>query len=324
MSEQRRLLVPRDAEDGHALAEKGLCRDAVVMSRRINLGQHNARNAEQPQKLVVPRQGMNIEQHGARSVCIVSGKDFSLAQMPHEKGVHRTEQQLAPFRPVARPPHVVEYPFQLGGGKIRIGHESRFFVNKIGQSVGFKPFAKLCGTPALPYYRVANRLSRNFVPDKNGFALIGYAYCAYFVNRYARPYQRFGYNAYLTAQYILGVVLHPAVKGINLSELLLRHACNPSAFVENYCARACSPLVKRKNILQRFSSHLKICRKLRRTGAKKLFRIFARQDLSSPSFFIRLARSATAFALALNLNFSAGIPSFSERISATREKQKSL
>ena len=84
MSEQRRLLVPRDAEDGHALAEKGLCRDAVVMSRRINLGQHNARNAEQPQKLVVPRQGMNIEQHGARSVCIVSGKDFSLAQMPHE------------------------------------------------------------------------------------------------------------------------------------------------------------------------------------------------------------------------------------------------
>jgi hypothetical protein len=49
------------------------------------------------QHLVIPLQGVDVEQHGTRGVGVVGDVDASLGHLPDKPGVDGTEQQLAAF-----------------------------------------------------------------------------------------------------------------------------------------------------------------------------------------------------------------------------------
>ena len=170
LTEERRLLVARDAADRHLRAhDLGF---AVDLAAAFDLGQHTHGYAEQSAEFSIPRKRVNIIQHCARGVGAVGNVNPSARQLPHEPCVDCAEKQLAVLSLFARARYVVEYPFNLCAAEIRVRFQTRRLLDIIAVSVLNEPVADICGAAALPDDRIADGLARALFPDNGGFALV--------------------------------------------------------------------------------------------------------------------------------------------------------
>ena len=83
LTEQRGLLIARNAGNGHARAEHARVRVPEHPTRRQDARKHALGYAEQFKQFVVPVERVDIKQHGARRVGVVGRKNLARRQFPH-------------------------------------------------------------------------------------------------------------------------------------------------------------------------------------------------------------------------------------------------
>ena len=121
------------------------------------LGQHRAVDAEQPQQLVVPVTGREVEQHRPRRVRHVGDVRGTARQLPDEPRVDRPERKLACRELGAR-----EDPLELRGREVRVGNEPGPLADQLRRQLG----AALRRTPVLPHDRRTHRVARCPAPRR--------------------------------------------------------------------------------------------------------------------------------------------------------------
>ena len=57
---------------------------------------------------------MDVAEHGTGCIGTVCYEHSALGQLPDEPGVHRSNEELSPFRLLSRALYVIEYPLDLG------------------------------------------------------------------------------------------------------------------------------------------------------------------------------------------------------------------
>src|SRR5579872_1402926 len=131
------------------------------------------RYAEQLQELLIPRQGLEIEQHRARSVRYVARMHFAASQIENEPGVDGAERDFTLLCPLARTRNVVEQPFHLRRGEIGIEEESRLRSDFRFPFPRLQRAAPIRRSAILPDDGIVQRSAGCSVPDDRGLALIG-------------------------------------------------------------------------------------------------------------------------------------------------------
>ena len=173
MAEQRRLLVARHAHDGRHIGHD-VARDAAVVARTpANLGHHGARNVEECQQVVVPIQGMDIEECRAAGIGVVGSEDLAAGKVIDEPGVDGAKHKVARRRALARTVNVIEDPLHFGGREIRIERKPRAGAHQLFCALIDQLVDQGRGATTLPYDGVVDGLTAHAIPDHRGLALVG-------------------------------------------------------------------------------------------------------------------------------------------------------
>ena len=192
---------------------------------------------------------MDVEQHGAGSVGVVGDVGHAVGQLPDEPGVYGAEQQAAGLRLFPGALHMVQNPFDFGGGKVGVNQKAGALLNVIHQlRVLHQLLADAGGAAALPHNGVVNGQARLLVPHNGGFPLVGDADAGDLLPVDIQPGEGFHQHAVLGHVDVGGVVLYPAGLGVNLRELLLRHRNDILFPVEHNAPAAGGALVQGYNI----------------------------------------------------------------------------
>ncbi len=142
LAEQRRLLVTGDACDRDRMVEEELRpRMRVHRAGIAHAGQHRARDVQQCQQVLVPLQGVDVEQQGARGVAVIGDVRLATAEVPDQPAVDGAEQQFAALGALLRPLHVVEDPAHLGGREIRIDQQAGALADQCFVAIGAQALA---------------------------------------------------------------------------------------------------------------------------------------------------------------------------------------
>ncbi len=166
LPEERRLLVARRSRRPGRLAERG-ARGAVDLARAADLGQEAARNAKEPQQLLVPVEPPQVEEHGPRRVADVGDVRGAARQLPDEPGVDRAERQPARLGPLARALDVLQDPRELGRREIRVDHQAGALADPVLEAVRLEALAEIGRAPVLPDDRVVDRPRRSPDPRRS-------------------------------------------------------------------------------------------------------------------------------------------------------------
>ena len=169
------MLVAGDAPDRDRRAEESAVAGAEIGIAIADLRQNGGRHVQEPQQLVVPLIGGDVEELGAAGIGRVGGMDLAAGQPPEEKTVDRAEGELAGLCPRAGAFHMVEEPGDLGAGEIGVDDEAGLFGDERLEAVLGKLVADIGGAPVLPDDGVVDRLAGLAIPDHDGLALIGNA-----------------------------------------------------------------------------------------------------------------------------------------------------
>ena len=140
---------------------------------------------------------MYIVKHSSACVCLVGCKDFSAGQLPHKPGIYRAEKQFAPLRRLASSVYIVKYPLDFCSAEICVNFKSCCIRNIFFKSLRLKFFAYLRGSAALPDNSVIYRLAGKFIPNHNGFTLIGNTHRANIRRGKSRFYNTFAHSGIL-------------------------------------------------------------------------------------------------------------------------------
>ena len=97
---------------------------------------------------------------------------LSTGEVEDEPTVNRAEAQLSPARSFTCSFNVVKYPLELCSGKICINEQTSAAAYILAQLAAFYLIAILCGTAALPYYCITDRLTGSALPHNSGLTLI--------------------------------------------------------------------------------------------------------------------------------------------------------
>ena len=236
LAEERRLLVACRARDFDAVAKVHGVSPLIKAAGGHGVRQHTFGDIKLFQNLIVPLQGVDVEHHGAAGVGIIRDMDLATGQLPNEPGLHGAKQQLARLGLFPRAGHVVQNPFQLGGGEIGVNDKAGLLAEFLRQAFGLELVAVGAGAAALPDDGVVNGLAGVTVPHDGGLALVGDAD--------GRNVRRAGSHlvhsrkchAQLGGPDLIGVVLHPARFGEILGKLLLCHTAHLAFFIEQDAA----------------------------------------------------------------------------------------
>ena len=173
LAEQSALLVARGAgnRDLAAVELKGAV--AVHMARGLDLRQHARGDVEQLKQFGIPAEVVDVVEHRAAGVGLVGDVDVAVRQLPDQPGVDRAEEQLASLSPLACAGHVVQQPFDLRAGEIRVRHETRLGADLIAPARLDDAVDDVGGAAALPDDGVGDRLAGGLVPDHGRLALVG-------------------------------------------------------------------------------------------------------------------------------------------------------
>jgi hypothetical protein len=239
VAEGGRLLVAQVARDRHALERPARLDLAVDLARGPDLGQHRGRHAHDARDLVVPRQGLEVHEHGAtgvRHVGDVQPAVRAAREVPDQPGVHVAEHQVAGLGLVGRAVHVVQRPADLGAGEIRGQRQPDLLLEARLASVLGELVHELVRARVLPDERVVHRLARVPVPHQRGLALVGNTHTGDVVGAGAGLAHRFLYDLLGARPDLVRIVLDPPRLGIDLLVLLLSHADHLTSVVEDHAA----------------------------------------------------------------------------------------
>ena len=249
LSEQRRLLVARNAADGDARQHPGACRHAEIARRGANLGQHRGGDAEQVQQPGIPAHLMDVEEHRAACVGDVGGVDGAVRERPDEPRVDGSEGQLAGLGVLARAGHVVQDPLDLAGREVRIGHQTRLLRDGLRHlGIRRQQIDDVGRATALPHDGVAHRLARLAVPHHGGLALVGDADAVDVGGAQPVLHQKLGERAQLRGQDVARIMLDPARLGEDLREGVLHRIDDAPLAVDQHRTRGGGSLVERYDI----------------------------------------------------------------------------
>ena len=122
---QARLPAALPEGGGLLVAGNAAERDGPPKGRRVRLAvdgaggadfrQHGAWDAQPSQQRLIPIQGMDVEQHGARGIRDVREMQAPTGQAPEQEGIDGAEGQLAAFGARPRLGYMLQQPVQLGG-----------------------------------------------------------------------------------------------------------------------------------------------------------------------------------------------------------------
>src|ERR1051325_8215715 len=113
-----RRLAAGDAGDEERLAKDAGGNHAERVRRRMHFRQDGARHAQQPQQLVVPLVGVDVEEERARGVGDVGDVGPIAGELPDEPRVHGAERELPARRALTRARNLVEQPCELGAAEV--------------------------------------------------------------------------------------------------------------------------------------------------------------------------------------------------------------
>ena len=166
---------------------------------------------------------MDVIEHGSGRVGIVRNMDRAAGQLPHQPAVHGAEKELSCFRPIHGSRYMVQNPLDFRGGKIGIGDQAGGFPDVLPQAPGNQAVHNIGGPPALPDNGIVHRLSRLFVPDNGSLPLVGDANGRNLPGIHTGLGHHLHHDGILAGPDFHGIVLHPAVMGIELGKLLLAY-----------------------------------------------------------------------------------------------------
>ena len=232
LAERGRLLVARHAADRHLGAEQVALGDPEIGAAVPDLGQDRPGDVQQPEQVVVPILGMDVEQHGAGGVGGVGGVDAAAGEAPQQEAVDGAEGEVAPLGGVARASDVVEEPSDLGGREIGVDDQPRLLAHQILVPPGGQPPARIGGAAILPDDGVVDRPAAGAVPQDRGLALVGDPDAGDVAGADALLRERAAADRHRGAPDFLRIVLDPAVPGIDLVEFPPRLGAHAAVGVE--------------------------------------------------------------------------------------------
>ncbi len=205
---------------------------------------------------------------------------------PRQPGIDGAEGQFAAHGPRTGAGHGVEYPAQLGAGKIRIEHQACFRVDGAGQAARAQVLAQRFRAAVLPDDGVVDGFARGAVPHHRRFALVGDAQRAQRIGPQARLGQHFAAGLYLAVPDFHRVVLDPARLREQLAKFALRHGDDGACFIEDHAARTGGALVEGQQIRHAATSCARCtathcCRRATSAGAQRKPSLLRRHRMSS-------------------------------------------
>ena len=246
LTEQRRLLVASNARDRH-LHALNVAR-AVDLGRIAHRRQHRGWNPELPQKPFVPAEFVDIIEHRARGVCVVGDMYLPVRELPDEPGIDRAEQELSPLGLFPRAGDMIQNPFDLRAGKIRVQHQTRRLFDIVPEPAPLQLVADGGRAPALPDDGVVDGLSRRFVPDDGRLALVRNADGGNVPRVDVRLRDDLHHDPVDAGVDLHRVVLHPAGLGVILGKFLLRDRDDVLHLVKQNRAAAGRALIEGEKI----------------------------------------------------------------------------
>src|SRR5690606_8498681 len=247
------LLVARNARDGNGGSQQIRVAGAEVCGAVHHLGQDGGRNVEQRQQLLVPALIVNVEQQGATGIGGVREVTASAGEIPQQPGIDRAKRQLPCLGSGPGALHIIKYPADLAGGKVRVEQQSGLVLEDGAATFALQSIRNLlapgAGAAVLPHDGPVNRFASAPIPQQGGFALIGDADGA----NVASLEPGFGECLVVTAQrtlpQVIGFMFHPAVLGEMLREFLLTTGYPLALVIEDDDSAAGRSLVKCHQVL---------------------------------------------------------------------------
>ena len=172
LAEERTLLVTGDTCDRHLVGEDCGLGVAIDLRARLHLRHHAARNVQKLEQIVIPLQGIDIEQHGTAGIRHIGNVHLSAGQAPDEPGVDVTEAQLAFLSALACTRHIVEDPFDLCAAEVSIDDQTRLLTDLVDEPLSLQLVAELSRAAVLPYDGVVDRLFRVDIPNDRRLTLV--------------------------------------------------------------------------------------------------------------------------------------------------------
>ena len=173
LAEKGRLLVTSSTGDLDGSAQQGGIGLAVNTAGGHGGGQHATRNIQFLQDVLIPLQGVDVEEHGPGGVGVVGDVDLAAGELPDQPGFNGTEEQLAPLCPLPGAGNVFQQPMDLGAGEVSVNDQAGLGPEGIGQPLGFQGVAVRTGTAALPHDGMVNGLAGDLIPNNGGLTLVG-------------------------------------------------------------------------------------------------------------------------------------------------------
>jgi len=240
LPEQGGLLIARDPRNGQRIPQEIRVGFPANAARPHDGGEQRVGYLKEAGELAVPAARRQSVQHGPRGIGRVGDVGASPGQPRDEPAIHRARGQLAPLRPEPEL-GVVEQPFQLGRGEVRIQQESAALPDQRLGPRGPELHATLRGPPVLPDDRRRHGLERLPLPEDQRLALIGDA-----DTDGALPGLRQGVpcRRQRGADQLLRIVLDPAGRGKVLAKLPLPTPQDRAVLVHHEGAGAGSALVQ--------------------------------------------------------------------------------
>ncbi len=222
--------------------------DAVRLGerRRLDLGQHLPRNAEERQQLVVPVQRLQIHQHGPAGVGHVGDVHAAArpaGEIPQHPGVGGAEDRVALLGVGAHAVDVLQNPLHLACGEVGGGRQPGLAPDDVAAAVAVQRRGDAVGAGVLPDDRVVIRPAGAPVPYQRGFPLVGDAQRGQVGGRQLCLVQRRHDHRRGSFPDLDGIVLDPAGLGQDLFVLELVAPDLGAVVVEDHAPRAGGALV---------------------------------------------------------------------------------
>ena len=252
LTEGGRLLVAEDAGDRDAREGALLTARAVDLRGGLDLRQHRHRDAHVLDDRLVPLQGVQVHQHGARGVGDVGDVDTAVraaGHVPQHPGVHVAEQQVALVGLLASALDVVEDPLDLGAGEVGGQRQADLVLVLVGTLGAAEFLDDLVGAGVLPDDRVVDGLAGVLVPDDRGLTLVGDADGGHVAAGDVGLGHGLRRDLAGVLPHFCRVVLDPAGLGEDLLVLHLRDRDDLAVVVEDHASGAGRALVDRSDVL---------------------------------------------------------------------------
>ena len=159
LSEERGLLIARDASDRHSGAEQGCFPDGSA--RGHDPRQHGLGDPEELEELAIPVERLQVEEERPGGVRDVGRVDLAVRELPEEPRIDRAERE-------ARRVALGQDPLQLRRRKIWVGDQPGAVTDQVPRQLS----AAFGRAPVLPDDRAVDGPAAAPVPDDGRLALI--------------------------------------------------------------------------------------------------------------------------------------------------------